>query len=127
MASELQSLMPVTSMSSLAVGERRHFQRLGVAIPVFVRGVDDAGRAFFEFATAVNISAGGALLLLRRSLAPRASVSVEIPAAPIADKVVARRSLDGEIVWVENSFGWSSCATRFLDPLLQEGETDPKV
>ncbi len=112
--------------TSVCVSERRQWQRLGLAIPVFVRGVDDAGRPFLEFGTALNISAGGALLVIRRPLSPCADVAVEIPAAPIADKVLARRTLDGKVVRVENTFGWSSCATRFVQPLLQEGESDLK-
>jgi hypothetical protein len=116
----------MSGTTTVPVSERRHWQRLALAIPVFVRGVDDAGRPFLEFATALNISAGGALLVLRRSLSPHTEVGVEIPAAPIADKVMARRTLDGEILRVQNSFGWSSCATRFVQPLLQEGESDLK-
>lgn len=118
--------MIATKTTTIAVSDRRRWQRLGLAIPVFVRGVDDTGKSFLEFATALNVSAGGALLVLRRHLSSRTAVSVEIPAAPVADKVTARRRLDGEVVWVENSFGWSSCATRFFVPLVQEGETDLK-
>ncbi len=113
----------MSETTSVSVSERRHWQRLAVAIPVFVRGVDDTGRPFLEFATALNIGAGGALLVIRRSLSPHSEIAIEVPAAPIADKVIARRMLDGEVLRVENSFGWSSCATRFVQPLLQEGES----
>jgi hypothetical protein len=59
--------------------ERRKWQRLPLAIPVFVHGVDDSGQRFVEFATALNISAGGAQLAVRRFLPPTARVSIEIP------------------------------------------------
>ena len=39
--------------------ERRAWVRLPLAIPVFVRSRDQNGKDFLEFATAVNISAGG--------------------------------------------------------------------
>ncbi len=112
--------------TTVVVSERRRWQRLVLAIPVFVRGVDERGQPFLEFATALNISAGGALLVLRHSLPPKSSVGVEVPASPAADQLVARRSLDGEIVRVQNAIGWSACATRFVLPLLEEGETQPK-
>ncbi len=122
----LGTYMIATRTTTIAVADRRQWQRLGLAIPVFVRGVDDKGKSFLEFATALNISAGGALLVVRRKICSRTAVSVEIPVAPVSDKVRARRSLDGEVVWVESSFGWSTCATRFFKPLIQEGETDLK-
>jgi hypothetical protein len=59
--------------------ERRKWQRLPLAIPVFVHGVDDSGQRFVEFATALNISAGGAQLAMRRFLPPTAKISIEIP------------------------------------------------
>jgi len=64
--------------------ERREWVRLPLAIPVFVRSKDQDGRDFLEFATAINISAGGALIAVHRSLRPAAQVSLEIPSAPLA-------------------------------------------
>lgn len=59
--------------------DRRNWQRLPLAIPVFVHGTDESGHRFVEFATAINISAGGAQLAIRRYLAPTSKVSLEIP------------------------------------------------
>jgi len=42
--------------------ERRSWPRLPLAIPVFVRSRDEKGKEFLEFATALNVSAGGALI-----------------------------------------------------------------
>src|SRR3989440_12837818 len=64
--------------------ERRRWTRLPLAIPVFVRSRDEKGKEFLEFATALNISAGGALVAVRRSLPLSAQVSLEIPSAPLA-------------------------------------------
>lgn len=63
--------------------ERRKYQRLPLSIPIFVRGVDQDGKEFLEFATALNISAGGILLATRRSLPRSSSLSLEIPVAPL--------------------------------------------
>ena len=46
---------------------------------MFVRGTDQHGKSFVDFATALNISAGGALLVLNRRLQPETQVSLEIP------------------------------------------------
>jgi hypothetical protein len=63
--------------------ERRIHPRLPLSIPVFVRGTDDQGKDFLEFATALNISAGGILLATRRNLPKSATLSLEIPVAPM--------------------------------------------
>src|SRR6202162_6752833 len=64
--------------------ERRRWTRLPLAIPVFVRSRDEKGKEFLEFATALNVSAGGALVAVRRSLPKAAQVLLEIPSAPLA-------------------------------------------
>jgi len=51
---------------------------------MFVRSRDEKGKEFLEFATALNVSAGGALVAVRRSLPLSAQVSLEIPSAPLA-------------------------------------------
>ncbi|MGE0405324.1 MAG: PilZ domain-containing protein [Candidatus Korobacteraceae bacterium] len=63
--------------------DRRRYPRLPLSIPVFVRGTDKEGREFLEFATALNISAGGVLLATRRNLSRSATLSLEIPVAPL--------------------------------------------
>lgn len=63
--------------------DQRRWQRIPLAIPVFVRGVDGEGREFLEFATALNISAGGALVAMRRQLPRCTKLSLEIPVAPV--------------------------------------------
>ena len=70
--------------------ERRQWSRLPLAIPVFVRSRDRKGKEFLEFATALNVSAGGMLVAIRRILPkPIALLSLEIPSAPVG---LARRS-----------------------------------
>lgn len=67
--------------------ERRRWSRLPLALPVFVRARDNRGRELLEFATALNISAGGVLLASRRELPRPASICLEIPSAPVPEGV----------------------------------------
>jgi hypothetical protein len=96
--------------------ERRKFQRLPLSIPVFVRGVDDSGKEFLEFATALNISAGGILLATRRSLPKAASLALEIPVAPLpADSLSSQsvRSLKAKTVRVTHGDRYHLVGLRF--------------
>ena len=66
----------------LGRNERRKWARLPLAIPVFVRSRDGKGKEFLEFATALNVSAGGMLVAIRRALPAIAQIRLEIPSAP---------------------------------------------
>jgi hypothetical protein len=133
---KIKSAKLVSQMRTAALGktmtgtsadstERRKWQRLPVAIPVFVRGIDDAGKPFLEFTTALNISAGGALLIIRHdSLSEEAELSIEIPAAPMTQEN-SRRNLDGQLVRVRSLLGWCVGALRFTRPLLEKEHARP--
>jgi hypothetical protein len=87
----------------LSKKEKRKWARLQLAIPVFVRTRDGGGKDSLEFATAINISPGGALVVVRRSLPKSSLVSLEIPSAPIgpADGFKTRsRIMQAKAVWV---------------------------
>lgn len=73
--------------------DERKWQRIPLAIPVFIRGVDEQGRDFLEFATALNISAGGALVATRRQLPRCARLSLEIPVAPMPRAITLPKSV----------------------------------
>jgi len=78
---------------------------LHLAIPVFVRTSDGSGKDTLEFATAVNVSPGGALVVVRRSLPESALVSLEIPSAPIGPVKGLKTSLrimQAKAVWVKH-------------------------
>lgn len=64
-----------------SVADRRGWDRLPISIPFFVRGSKADGEEFLEFATALNLSAGGLLLATRRYLEPGTQISLEIPVA----------------------------------------------
>ena len=66
---------------------------LPLAIPVFVRSRDAKGKEFLEFATALNVSAGGMLVAMRRALPAIAQIRLEIPSAPVAALALLPQSL----------------------------------
>lgn len=65
----------------VSLAERREWDRLPISIPFFVRGRKTGGEEFLEFATALNLSAGGVLLAMRRYLEPGTQISLEVPVA----------------------------------------------
>ena len=92
-----------------------------LAIPVFVRSRDNGGKDFLEFATALNVSAGGALVAVHRALRPAAQVSLEIPSAPLAATAPAPKSaknLRAKIVRVTHGEGYHLLGLKFHHPLL---------
>lgn len=101
--------------------ERREWVRLPLAIPVFVRSRDQAGKDFLEFATALNISAGGALVAVHRALRPSAQVSLEIPSAPLAASAPIPKSaknLRAKIIRVTHAEGYHLLGLKFTQPIL---------
>ena len=88
---------------------------------MFVRSRDDKGKEFLEFATALNISAGGALVALRRSLPKAAQVLLEIPSAPLAATTGlprASRTLRARATRVIHAEGYHLLGLKFFRPLL---------
>lgn len=100
--------------------ERRKWSRLQIAIPVFIRSHDEAGKDHLEFATAVNICAGGALVVVRRSLPDASAVSLEIPSAPLGPASGLPRSsraMQAKAVWVTHLNGYHLVGLKFTRPL----------
>ena len=101
--------------------ERRKWPRLPIAIPVFVRSRDEKTKELLEFATALNISAGGALVAVRRSLPLSAQVLLEIPSAPLAvtnSLPKAARNLRARTLRVTHSDGYHLIGLKFSHPLV---------
>src|SRR5206468_9458870 len=100
--------------------ERRKWIRLPLAIPMFVRSRDEKGKEFLEFATALNVSAGGALIAVRRALPLAAQVLLEIPSAPLAATTSlpkASRTLRARTLRVNHAEGYHLVAMKFSHPL----------
>lgn len=109
--------------------ERRKWARLQIAIPVFVRSKDENGKDSLEFATAVNIGAGGALVVVRRSLTKSAAVSLEIPSAPLGPAgglPRSSRSMRAKTVWISHLDGYHLLGLKFTRPLVTEAHTVPR-
>jgi hypothetical protein len=77
---------------AVSATERRRSQRLCISVPVFVRGLDMAGKEYLQFATALNLSSSGALIATRRHLAPGSDVTLEIPVDPLLPAAVLANS-----------------------------------
>ena len=101
--------------------ERRKWPRLPIAIPVFVRSRDEKAKEILEFATALNISAGGALVAVRRSLPLSPQVLLEIPSAPLAvanSLPKAARNLRARTLRVTHADGYHLVGLKFSHPLV---------
>jgi PilZ domain len=102
--------------------ERRKWPRLPIAIPVFVRSRDEKGKEILEFATALNVSAGGALVAVRRSLPLSTQVLLEIPSAPLAvanSLPKAARNLRARTMRVTHADGYHLVGLKFSRPLVE--------
>jgi hypothetical protein len=110
-----------------AVGERRKWARLPLAIPVFVRSRDDKGKELLEFATALNVSAGGMLVAVRRVLSSSAQVLLEIPSAPLAALAslpTASRNLRAKALRTTHAEGYHLLGLKFSKPLLNSASVN---
>ncbi|MGD0974591.1 MAG: PilZ domain-containing protein [Candidatus Korobacteraceae bacterium] len=99
--------------------ERRRWSRLTVAIPMFVRGTDQHGKPFVDFATALNISAGGALLVLKRRLQTEVQVSLEIPVGLLPQTLVTKvvQQIQARTLRVEPAEKAFVVGVQFVNPL----------
>jgi hypothetical protein len=107
--------------------ERRKWQRLPLAIPVFVRGIEPSGRKFIEFATALDISVGGALLAIQRHLPQGSKIMLEIPSNPIPKgKEAAQKGMSAKLVRVTHGEQGQLLGLKFQKP-LRNGLTSPEM
>lgn len=110
--------------------ERRKWARLPLAIPVFVRTRDAKGKEFLEFATALNVSAGGMLVAIRRVLPPIAQLRLEIPSAPItalAPLPQAARTLHAKTLRTTPAEGYYLLGIKFSRPLILSTKSSPRT
>jgi PilZ domain len=102
--------------------ERRKWSRLPLAIPVFVRSRDQQGKEFLEFATALNVSAGGMLVAIRKVLPLLSQIRLEIPSAPVSALAMlprASRDLRAKALRATPVEGCYLLGLKFTRPLLQ--------
>ncbi|HET7841269.1 MAG TPA: PilZ domain-containing protein [Terriglobia bacterium] len=104
---------------------RRRWERLPIAIPVFVRGSDETGRKFVEFATAANINAGGMLLMTKHPMPAGLVVTLEIPTPTPFFQVPGHPSkgaITATVLYENYSEGFHLCGMAFAEPLLDESK-----
>ena len=100
--------------------EKRKWHRLPLALPVFVRSIGADGNESLEFATGLNVSAGGILVATRRALPLAMLTSLEIPVAPFSLPAKApktTRKLDAKIVRIVHGDDFHLIGMRFQRPL----------
>jgi c-di-GMP-binding flagellar brake protein YcgR len=115
--------------SKTPAAERRRWPRLPLAIPVFVRSRAESDKEFLEFATALNVSAGGMLLAVRRSIPSAAQVSLEIPSAPLAALAAlptVNRNLRAKVLRMQHGEGYNLLGLKFSRPLLNHNSAKPR-
>jgi len=85
---------------------------------MFIRGVHE-GQNFLEFGTAVNLSAGGALIATRKFIHPQTQVLLEIPTSPLPHAAVpqAARKMSGRLLRVQAAADHNLLAVAFDEPL----------
>lgn len=108
----------------LSKKEERKWARLQLAIPVFIRSRDGNGKDSLEFATAINISPGGALVVVRHSLPKSAVVSVEIPSAPMGPARGLKppsSTMQAKAVWVAHLDDHHLLGLKFVRPISTDG------
>ena len=110
---------------AVSVADRREWERLPISIPFFVRGKKSTGEEFLEFATALNLSAGGVLLATRRYLEPGTQISLEIPVA-LVNKAQLPRSvslLHATVLRCTSDRQYFLLGLKFEEPLISDGES----
>ncbi len=100
--------------------ERRRWQRVSLAFPVFVRGVNEHREEVLELAAVLNISAGGVMLTTRQRLSLSSPVFLQTPRfapihLPTYENCVS--AAEGRIIRVEPAFGCYLNAIQFSWPL----------
>jgi hypothetical protein len=121
--SQVRAVLELFMNSERPRKERRKWTRLPLAIPVFVRSRDGKGKEFLEFATALNVSAGGMLVAIRRIPPPLPNIQLDIPSAPVAMSYTPRaaRTLRAKTLRTTPAQGYYLVGLKFSRPLLLSG------
>ena len=111
--------------------EKRKWHRLPLAIPVFLRSVGPDGKESLEFATGLNVSAGGILVATRRALPLDMQALIEVPVAPFtlpAKAPKTTRKINAKIVRIVHGEDFHLIGMRFQRPLTATtiAERSPK-
>jgi hypothetical protein len=86
---------------------------------VFVHGTDVNGRSVLEFGTAINVSAGGALIAVKRVPVER-DITIEMPVPPgfVANSPMSHRTIKSRIVRSQIGPSHTYLGLEFKKPLI---------
>jgi hypothetical protein len=107
--------------------ERRQWDRLQIILPMFVRGTDSSDEEFVEMASALEVSAGGALIALARQLVVGSFVAIDIPYAPVLGCRVTQnpaKHLRAEIIRADPADGCYLFALKWSTGIAAPRRTD---
>jgi hypothetical protein len=115
-------MMTTGTGARLQAQERRLWQRLPLAIPIFIRGADRQGNEFLELTTGIDISAGGALVAIRHEVKIGSRLKLEIPCVPVPDvrrKAPRTQVLTAKVLRTTSSDHLRLFALKFTKALIQ--------
>ena len=99
---------------------RRRWERLPIAIPIFVRGITDQGTSFVEFTSAFNINRGGMLVASAKTLPAVGFYNLEIPSAKVPwpeGEAHFIRCMRARVVYTTPAEGCQLYGLEFTSPL----------
>lgn len=94
----------------------RKWQRISLAFPVFIHGTNREGEHVLEFGTALNVSAGGVLVALKKTPAGK-DVMLEMPVSPGFYADNSFRMIEGTIVRTQAGEQYTYIGLQFKTPL----------
>jgi hypothetical protein len=99
--------------------DRRSWPRLSLAIPVFVRGLGRRGNEILEFATILNVGAGGVLFASHKQFRDGSELLLEIPVGSprLEEAVDTQRKFQARVLRTRWRVGFYQCAAQFKSPL----------
>jgi hypothetical protein len=98
--------------------DRRRWQRLPLTIPLFVQPSDHRSGEQLEFAAAVNISAGGALLQTKSYFPLDSIITLRIPASPSAAGDRREQVIEATVIRFQARGKGFELAVQFAEPLI---------
>ena len=113
----------------MSSAERRDWDRLPITIPFFVRSRSYSGEEFLQFAAALNLSAGGALLATKKYLEPNTPITLEVPTASATKIQFQHRvwTLEATVLRCNSERHYFLLGLQFAKPLITasaESEND---
>lgn len=101
--------------------ERRKWDRIPLAVPLFVRGKDSSGEKFSDLTVARDVGGGGLLLASHRSLSIHTKLTLQVPSTPWLARVRSARdaqTLRGQILRVVPTETVNFYGVKFIHPLI---------